>query len=52
VSIIKNKLPEKIMKTIMADVTDSCVIFGFGNIGGIGKGLVEYWNKVGEEYGI
>jgi hypothetical protein len=28
------------------------LIFGFGNIVGIGLSLVEYWNNVGEEYGI
>jgi poly-gamma-glutamate synthase PgsB/CapB len=52
VSVIKSKLPEEIMKIIMVDAKGGCLIFGFGNIVGIGLSLVEYWNDVGEEYGI
>lgn len=52
VNILKEKLPEKIVEAIIADVEDQAVIFGFGNIVGIGKCLVEYWNRIGEEYEV
>lgn len=52
VHILKNKQPEKIMATIMAETEDQAVIFGFGNIVGTGRLLVDYWNEIGEEYGL
>jgi len=52
VNILKYKLPEKITETIIDDVENRSVIFGMGNIGGIGRHLVEYWNKIGSEYEV
>jgi poly-gamma-glutamate synthase PgsB/CapB len=57
VLILKHKEPEKIMEEIMANlpgckgIENECVIFGFGNIQGTGTKLINYWNKIGEEYG-
>ncbi len=28
------------------------ILFGFGNIGGMGQRLVDHWQRVGDEYGI
>jgi poly-gamma-glutamate synthase PgsB/CapB len=52
VYIIKDKLPEKIMNGIFAEIEDQAVVFGFGNIGGNGSKLIDYWNQIGEAYGI
>jgi poly-gamma-glutamate synthase PgsB/CapB len=43
--------PEKIMRSIGSQVPDRAVLFGFGNIGGIGAQLVEHWNQNGDLYG-
>jgi len=50
--IIKQKQPEKIMEIIAAASGDQAVIVGFGNMGGTGRLLVEYWNTIGTEYGL
>jgi len=52
VTIIKDKLPEKIMETILAEIEDQAVIFGCGNIGGNGRMLIDYWNQIGDVYGV
>jgi poly-gamma-glutamate synthase PgsB/CapB len=50
VGILKNKPPEAIMQTMLAEIEDQSVIFGFGNIKGAGELLVDYWNKIGAAY--
>ncbi len=50
--ILKEKLPGKIMDAVTNDSDDRAVIFGFGNIKGVGGLLINYWNKIGEEYGL
>jgi len=52
VNDIKERLPDRIMETIFTEIKDQSVIFGFGNIGGNGRTLVEYWNQIGEVYGV
>ncbi len=52
ITVLKNRSPEKITETIIADVSDGSVIFGFGNMGGTGLELVKYWHKTGAEYGL
>jgi len=49
---LKKCSPEESIATILSHVEDQTVIFGFGNIVGTGKQLVEYWNKIGEPYGV
>ncbi len=51
-SIIEEKQPKRIMEVILNEVESQSIIFGFGNIGGAGRMLVEYWNQIGERYGI
>jgi len=38
--------------SVIAKMGDGDILFGFGNIGGLGHELVEHWQHVGEEYGI
>ncbi|UCE08057.1 MAG: poly-gamma-glutamate synthase PgsB [bacterium] len=52
VNILKEKSPEKMMKSILNEAADQSMIFGFGNMGGAGKIFVEYWKRIGEEYGV
>ena len=50
--ILKHTSPEGMTKTVIADVDDGAVIFGFGNMMGAGRRLVAHWNEIGEAYGI
>jgi len=50
--IIKDHSPEKIMETISEIADDQSVIFGFGNIAGMGKKIIDYLNRIGVEYGV
>jgi gamma-polyglutamate synthase len=52
VSSLKPTQPFKIMETILAESENQTMIFGFGNMAGIGRQLVDYWNEIGEEYGV
>jgi gamma-polyglutamate synthase len=52
VSALKPTQPQKIMDSILAESENQTVIFGFGNMAGIGRQLVDYWNEIGEEYGV
>jgi len=51
-NILNKKKPEEIMKIIINEMKDNEVLFGFGNIKGTGKDLIEYWKKAGEKYGL
>jgi len=52
VDVLRSVDAEEITVNIAAGMEDRGVLLGFGNIGGVGKMLVEYWQRVGEEYGI
>ena len=52
INVITNSSPERIMEILIGEIENSSVIFGFGNIKGTGKRLVNYWNQIGEEYGV
>lgn len=49
--VLRSDDPAAIMSSIGSQVNNRSVVFGFGNIGGIGARLVEYWNQGGEAYG-
>lgn len=57
VYVLKHKEPGKIMAEILHNppvgtrIENEWVLFGFGNIRGTGMKIVNYWNKIGEEYG-
>jgi len=42
--------PQKIMEEIAGKVNAEAVLIGMGNMGGLGKELVEYWGDIGEPY--
>jgi hypothetical protein len=52
VEVIKRMRPEEMTNSIVSDIEEGGVLFGFGNIGGAGQRLVEHWQRVGEEYGV
>jgi poly-gamma-glutamate synthase PgsB/CapB len=49
---LASKSPDIITQMIMEGMEEGGVIFGFGNIGGAGERLIEYWQREGTEYGI
>ncbi len=50
--IISKRSPAEITRLIASEMENDGVLFGFGNIGGDGKKLVEYWRREGTDYGI
>jgi poly-gamma-glutamate synthase PgsB/CapB len=51
VSVILDRKPEKVMEKLFA-LDREAILVGMGNMGGLGKALVEHWDKIGESYGI
>ena len=49
---LASKSPDTTTRMIVEEMEEDGVIFGFGNIGGAGQRLVEYWQREGTEYGI
>ncbi|MCX6143510.1 MAG: poly-gamma-glutamate synthase PgsB [Ignavibacteriales bacterium] len=49
---LASKSPDTTTRMIVDGMEEDGVIFGFGNIGGAGERLVEYWQREGKEYGI
>jgi len=52
VHVLKAASPEKMMQIVCSGAPDGSLIFGFGNVKGSGKLLIEYWSRIGEPYGI
>ncbi len=46
---LRGRSPERIMEEIARDVVSSATLVGMGNMGGIGKELVSYWSRVGDQ---
>lgn len=42
--------PQKIMEEIAEKVNAEAVLIGMGNMGGVGKELVEHWENIGKSY--
>ena len=51
-SVLKPQAPEKIMQHISAIEKKEAVLIGMGNIGGIGRDLVSYWEHMGTPYDL
>ncbi|MDP2885388.1 MAG: poly-gamma-glutamate synthase PgsB [Ignavibacteria bacterium] len=51
-SVLTLSSPDEITNVIAETMEEDGILFGFGNIGGAGRRLVEHWQRVGEEYGI
>lgn len=49
---LKSRRPEDIMSQILEREKEECVLVGMGNIGGVGKALVDYWERVGKSYDL
>lgn len=49
--VLKAGPPEEMMKKVCAKVPVPAVVFGFGNVKGAGRLLIEYWNKIGVQFG-
>ncbi|HTY38966.1 MAG TPA: hypothetical protein VMH23_17745, partial [Bacteroidota bacterium] len=49
---LKREDPRRMTESAVARMADGDILFGFGNIGGAGRQLVDHWQEIGEEYGI
>jgi len=49
--VIGGRDPDRIMANVTEGLNDRDVVFGFGNLGGKGRELVELWEMKGEEHG-
>jgi UDP-N-acetylmuramyl pentapeptide synthase len=49
--VIAGEDPDKIMASVTEGLDDRDVVFGFGNLGGKGRELVDLWETRGEEHG-
>lgn len=45
--VLKSKAPQKIIEEISKIVNGEAVLVGMGNMGGVGKELVSYWESIG-----
>ena len=52
VQVLKAASPEKMMRIVCRGAPDGALIFGFGNVKGSGRLLIEHWDRIGEPYGI
>ncbi|UCC40118.1 MAG: poly-gamma-glutamate synthase PgsB [Candidatus Aminicenantes bacterium] len=50
--VLKEKSPERVMEKISGIVKGEAVLVGMGNMGGIGREIVDYWERVGESYDL
>lgn len=50
--VVKEQAPGKIIQHILADVKGEAVLVGMGNMGGMGKELVHYWDDIGKPYDL
>jgi poly-gamma-glutamate synthase PgsB/CapB len=49
VEVLRGTKPEEITRTVLSGIADEGgVLFGFGNIGGVGQALVAHWSKAGK----
>lgn len=52
VTVLRHSDAKGLTDSVIDRMEDGDILFGFGNIGGLGHELVDYWQHVGEEYGI
>ena len=53
IEVLSEKRPAEITRAVLSGIRESGgVVFGFGNFGGAGEGLVKHWREVGERWGI
>lgn len=52
ITALKGKKPEDLIAQIASLEKDEAVVFGMGNMGGIGRSLVDYWEMTGNRHGV
>ena len=52
IRILRSSPPEGIMTQLLGEEDEAGLLFGFGNIAGLGRTLVGHWQQVGEPHGI
>lgn len=53
VRVLRRASPAEVMKRILeADDNGPGLVFGFGNMGGLGEMMVRHWRKAGESHGV
>ncbi len=50
--ILKRSKPDKLLSQILQQEKGDCVLVGIGNIGGVGRDLVDFWEKEGEPHDL
>ncbi len=50
--VLRETDPEKMTERVISEIPDGAILFGFGNIGGMGERLVEQWNLRGTRHGV
>jgi poly-gamma-glutamate synthase PgsB/CapB len=46
-TVIRGKIPEDVSGRVTASEPDGALVVGMGNMGGLGRSLVEFWDKEG-----
>jgi poly-gamma-glutamate synthase PgsB/CapB len=50
--VLKERTPAGVFRNLFRLVAGPAVVIGLGNIGGLGKGIVEYWERTGTAHGV
>jgi len=52
VIVLPHSDAKRLTDSLIENMRDGDILFGFGNIGGLGRELIDHWRQVGKEYGI
>jgi poly-gamma-glutamate synthase PgsB/CapB len=52
ITVVKGKKPEDLIANIFALEREESVVFGMGNMAGMGRQLVDYWERTGKTHDI
>ena len=52
IAVLKGKNPEEMIAQMAALEKEKAVVFGMGNMGGIGRSFVDYWDLVGNRHDV
>jgi len=52
ITVVKRKNPEDLIAFFSTLEKEEAVVFGMGNMGGMGRSLVEYWELAGNRYDV
>lgn len=52
ITVVKGKKPEDLIEQIAILEKEESVVFGMGNMGGMGSLLVEYWERIGDRHDV